>query len=149
MTRRFRDEHREVSGVITDLLRVADSLNDMEAEIDLTDARKICQSLVGIVLPHEEAEERILYPALGRFFGGSDPMGTMSRAHIEIAHRIHRLVQLLDEVGSNADKVDLIELRRMLYGLYAILKLHTAQEEESYLSLGEESAPATVATNSA
>lgn len=149
MTRRFRDEHREVSGVITDLLRVADSLNDMEAEIDLTDARKICQSLVDIVLPHEEAEERVLYPALGRFFGGSDPMGTMSRAHIEIAHRIHRLVQLLDEVGSNADKVDLIELRRMLYGLYAILKLHTAQEEESYLSLGEESAPATVATNSA
>lgn len=149
LTRRFRDEHREISGVITDLLRVADNLNDLEAEIDLTDARKICQSLVDIVLPHEEAEERVLYPALGRFFGGSDPMGTMSRAHIEIAHRIHRLVQLLDEVGSNADKVDLVELRGMLYGLYAILKLHTAQEEESYLSLGEESAPATVATNSA
>ena len=31
-----------------------------------------------------------------------------------------------------------IELRRLLYGLYAILGLHTAQEDESYLSLADD-----------
>ena len=36
------------------------------------------------------------------------------------------------------DKDDVRELRRMLYGLNAILKLHLAQEEESYLTLFEE-----------
>jgi heavy metal translocating P-type ATPase len=146
LTRRFRAEHQEVSGIITNLLRVADNLNSVVAENDLTEVRSICQSLVDIVLPHEKAEENLLYPALGRFFGGSDPMGTMSRAHSEIAHRILRLAQLLDEIGSDADEFDLIELRRTLYGLYAILKLHTAQEEESYLSLGDELALDTVAS---
>jgi hypothetical protein len=37
--------------------------------------------------------------------------------------------------------MDLADLRSLLYGLHAILRLHTAQEDESYLSLGEE-APA-------
>jgi hypothetical protein len=32
---------------------------------------------------------------------------------------------------------DLPELRRVLYGLHAILTLHFAQEEEAYLSLVE------------
>jgi len=44
------------------------------------------------------------------------------------------------------DEVDLADLRGLLYGLYAILRLHTAQEDESYLSLGDEmTAPETAA----
>ena len=63
----------------------------------------------------------------------------MSRAHIEITHQIHRLGQLIDDIGTNGvDEVDLTELRSLLYGLYAILKLHTAQEDENYLSLADE-----------
>ena len=30
-----------------------------------------------------------------------------------------------------------MEIRRLLYGLHAILRLHFAQEEEGYLSLAE------------
>jgi hypothetical protein len=98
--------------------------------------------LIEQVQPHEEAEEQELYPVLGRFFGGSDPMATMSRAHIEITHQIHRLGQLIDDIGPNGvDEVDLTELRSLLYGLYAILKLHTAQEDENYLSLADEPKP--------
>jgi hypothetical protein len=33
------------------------------------------------------------------------------------------------------------DLRRLLYGLHAILRLHNAQEEDSYLSLAEENSP--------
>ena len=40
--------------------------------------------------------------------------------------------------------MDIADLRGLLYGLYAILGLHTAQEDESYVSLGDgiETAPA-------
>jgi hypothetical protein len=31
-----------------------------------------------------------------------------------------------------------VELRRLLYGLHAVLQLHFAQEDESYLSLAED-----------
>ena len=66
---------------------------------------------------------------------------TMSRAHVEIEHQIRRLGQLLDDIGPDQpDQVDLIDLRGLLYGLHAILRLHTAQEDESYLSLADESA---------
>jgi hypothetical protein len=62
----------------------------------------------------------------------------MSRAHVEIAHQVRRLGRLLDAIGPEGpDEADVIELRRLLYGLHAVLRLHTAQEEEDYLSLGE------------
>ena len=93
-------------------------------------------------------KRQVLYPALGRFFGGSDPMATMSRAHVEIAHQIHRLGQLIEDIGPDGiDEVDIIDLRSLLYGLAAILKLHTAQEDENYLSLADD--PGQVAPMSA
>jgi hypothetical protein len=61
----------------------------------------------------------------------------MSRAHVEIAHQIRRLGQLIDDIGPDGPDVeDLAELRALLYGLYAVLRLHTTQEDESYLSIG-------------
>jgi len=144
LTRRFRDEHRDVEDVITNISTIAGDLDALDRSIAVAQVRALHERLVDVVLPHEEAEERELYPALGRFFGGSDPMGTMSRAHIEIAHRVRRLGQLLDDIGDHDfDDLDLTELRSMLYGLHAILKLHTAQEEENYLSLGEDAVVST------
>ena len=144
LTRRFRDEHRMVTGVIAQVEEVANSLDSLEREAVMGVVRATHRQLVDQVLPHEEAEEMVLYPALGRFFGGSDPMGTMSRAHIEIAHRVRRLGHLIDDIGDDVpDDTDLTELRSVLYGLHAILKLHTAQEEEHYLSLAEDESAAT------
>jgi hypothetical protein len=37
--------------------------------------------------------------------------------------------------GDPAQPEDAIELRRLLYGLYAVLRLHNAQEEEGAFSL--------------
>jgi hypothetical protein len=48
--------------------------------------------------------------------------------------------QILDEIGSGRPDVDdITELRGVLYGLHAVLRLPTAQEEESYLSLADAS----------
>ena len=68
--------------------------------------------------------------------GGDDPTGTMSRAHLEIAHQVRLFGRLVDELPegplSAEDKTD---LRRILYGSHAVLRLHFAQEEEQYLPL--------------
>jgi hypothetical protein len=72
---------------------------------------------------------------------------TMSRAHAEIGHLIRRLGLVLDDIGPDGpNEDDIIELRRLLYGLHAILKLHFAQEDEGYFSLADEEAPATGAS---
>jgi len=138
LTQKFQEEHLAIRRDISRLHEVADSLGSLDPDRALEEVRGVQRMLIEEVQPHEEAEEQELYPALGRFFGGSDPMATMSRAHIEITHQIHRLGQLIDDIGpSGVDEIDRNELRSQLYGLYAILKLHTAQEDENYLSLGD------------
>ena len=44
---------------------------------------------------------------------------------------------------------DLVDLRRVLYDLDAILRLHMAQEEELYVSLGDEAGETGVAAGAA
>jgi hypothetical protein len=62
----------------------------------------------------------------------------MSRGHVEIAHLTRRLGRLLDDITGAPDRDELTELRRLLYGLHAVLQLHFAQEDENYLSMAEE-----------
>jgi hypothetical protein len=42
---------------------------------------------------------------------------------------------VLAELESPVDADEIVELRRLLYGLHAILRLHNAQEEEGVFSL--------------
>jgi Hemerythrin HHE cation binding domain len=94
--------------------------------------------LVEEIGPHEKAEQEELYPAMDRLLGSSHATATMSRAHAEIAHQTRRLGQLIDDIGpGQPDDADVADLRALLYGLHAILRLHTAQEDESYLSLAD------------
>ena len=98
--------------------------------------RRVYDKLTREVWPHESAEESELYPSLNRLLGGVDPTAPMSRAHAEIAYQIARLGGLIDEIGTRTpDDSDVADLRSLLYGLHAILKLHTVQEDETYLSL--------------
>ena len=139
LTQRFQEEHLAVRRGISRILEVADALGSLDPRTAMHEVQDVYRMLTEEIQPHEEAEEQELYPALGRFFGGRDPMATMSRAHIEITHQIRRLGQLIDDIGPDGlDESDLTELRSLLYGLHAILKLHTAQEDESYLSLADD-----------
>jgi heavy metal translocating P-type ATPase len=147
LTRRFQNEHLAIRTDIERIRASADSFGRVEPAEAMAEVRQVHRLLVEEVQPHEEAEQEILYPALDRLLGGSDPTGPMSRAHVEIAHQIRRLGQILDDVGPDGpDADDIAEIRRLLYGLHAILKLHTLQEDESYLSLGDDPELAPIST---
>jgi heavy metal translocating P-type ATPase len=141
---RFRAEHREFAPELVRVRWVADRLGQLPPD----EVRRELEAVHGFVverLPqHEEEEEAAVYPVVARLMGGEDPMSSMARAHIEISHlaRVFRqLLHDLPEEGPTPD--DLVDLRRVLYGLHAILRLHFAQEEEAYawLSSGEEFVP--------
>jgi heavy metal translocating P-type ATPase len=138
LARRFQAEHTSLRPDIEAVRAAADAIGAVPTDRALAMAREVHRLLVEEVGPHEEAEDAQLYPVLARVLGGTDPTGTMSRAHVEIAHFIRRLGRLLDDLGGEPDDDDLIELRRLLYGLHAILALHFAQEDEGYLSLADE-----------
>jgi heavy metal translocating P-type ATPase len=139
LTQRFQAEHRAIATDIERIRLAADSLGNVDPDAAIAQVRRVHRLLVDEIEPHEEAEEAVLYPALNRLLGGNDPTGPMSRAHVEITHQTRRLGQLLDDIGTTGpDDEDIAELRGLLYGLHAVLRLHTTQEEEHYLSLADE-----------
>ena len=140
LTSRFRDEHRIIRADIEQIQAAADALtSDPDSgPAAMGRVRQVRDLLAGEVWPHEHAEEADLYPALNRVLGGADPTATMSRAHAEIGYQIARLGRLIDDIGDqDPDDADIADLRSTLYGLDAILRLRTVQEEEAYLSLGD------------
>jgi len=138
LTQRFRSEHSELIPFVKRFRVVADQLDSLEPADGLARVREVYAFLTDKLLPHERAEEETFYPKVAQMLGGDDPTGTMVRAHVEIVHLTRVLGGLLEDMEPEGPAVeDLPELRRVLYGLHAILTLHFAQEEEAYLSLVE------------
>ena len=135
LTRRFRAEHQAIRSDIEQLRVTARALGEPGA---MNRVGHVHELLTREVWPHEHAEESSLYPALNRVLGGTDPTAPMSRAHAEVAVQIVRLGRLIDDIGDrDPDEADIADLSDILYGLHAILRLHTVQEDETYLSLGD------------
>jgi heavy metal translocating P-type ATPase len=140
MLRRFAAEHDELRETVGLLRDSADRLAagpDARALESLTVAHAL---LTERILPHEQAEETQLYPALARPLGSGEATATMSRTHAEIQRLTDRIgthLALAQAAGAiQTDQVD--DLLACLYGLYALLRLHFVQEEESYFILAED-----------
>lgn len=138
ITKRFWQEHVSIRRDIAELRKVADRLSSLDAQSALAAVAQEYQVLLTRVLPHEQAEERELFPELDRITGEHNLASNMSKAHVEIKHQIRRLGQLLTDIEADElDDADIIELRGILYGLHALLQFHTAQEDEDILSLSD------------
>jgi len=101
--------------------------------------RRAHRLLIDDIIPHETDEDRVLYPVIATALGGTDPTATMSRAHSEITRLSTQVGMVIDRIGEGAPAAaEARDLQRLLYGLYALLELHFAQEDESFLSLVDE-----------
>jgi heavy metal translocating P-type ATPase len=130
---RFRAEHREFAPELQRIRSVADRLDTFAPAQAREELERIRWFLLERLPRHEQEEEAAVYPVVARLMGGEDPMGSMERAHMEIEHLARvfgHLVADVPEDGPTRD--DLVDLRRVLYGLHAVLRLHFAQEEEAY-----------------
>ncbi|MFJ4753779.1 heavy metal translocating P-type ATPase [Streptomyces sp. NPDC088763] len=134
---RFAAEHDDLQDVLEAVRAAADRLSDAPGPQALATVEEVHRLLTERLLPHEEAEEHRLYPALAPALGGPEATATMSRAHTEIerlSRRIATHLHLAHVAGGLApDQLD--DLRSCLYGLNTVLRLHFTQEEESYFSL--------------
>lgn len=136
MSERLRTEHDHLRPKLEIIRDTADSLDSLTRE-EARDALRALEEVVsGEILPHEIADENEIYPEMSKLFPGEDPMATMSRTHREIFHLVdllHRQIADLPPEGPAPE--DILDLRRTLYGLHAILRLHFDQEEGLYLAL--------------
>jgi len=139
---RYRTEHGLLLPDVDRLRAVADRLDELPPRAAKRELAELRRFLDERLMPHERTEDTAVYPLVARAIGGEDPTAAMSRAHLEIAHLVRLFGGLVDELPAGdlepltAD--DRRDLRRILYGLHAILRLHFAQEEEQYLPLLED-----------
>ncbi|MFJ4557365.1 heavy metal translocating P-type ATPase [Streptomyces massasporeus] len=134
---RFAAEHDDLQDVLEAVRAAADRLSDAPGPQALSTVEEAHRLLTERLLPHEDAEEHRLYPALAPALGGPEATATMSRAHTEIerlSRRVATHLQLAHAAGGLAPE-QLDDLRSCLYGLNTVLRLHFTQEEESYFSL--------------
>jgi heavy metal translocating P-type ATPase len=131
--RRLYAEHRDVLPLVEQVRTVADALD--QPPYDLRPVRELVDDLQVRLLAHEHAEEAELLPIVARALGGVEVTSGLSRTHAEIEHQIGHLRRTLDDLVEQAEAEDVTDVRRLLYGLYAILRLHNAQEEEGAFSL--------------
>ena len=125
--------HRALRPKVAELAALAvhlDELSPAEARSQLEQTQKMLEDEL---LPHEEAEQRTAYPLIEKVLAGESPTGPLIQTHYEIrrlSRLFGRLVKQLPTSGPA--KEDLRDIRRVLYGLHAILTLHFAQEDELY-----------------
>ena len=89
------------------------------------------------MIPHERSDDVDVYPRLAPLLGGEDPLAAMSGAHREIFRMTPLLKQMTANMPSDGpDMRRMQEVQRLLYGLEAVVRLHCAQEEELFHSVG-------------
>jgi iron-sulfur cluster repair protein YtfE (RIC family) len=134
LTQPLRDEHKELIPHIERILEVANSLPEAPLAQTREGVNEVYEFLAYHLLPHAQAEDAALYPAVQKVLGSPDATRTMSRDHVEVGRYIEELAGLRQEVSPQNFKA----LQRVLYGLYALVKVHFAKEEEVYLPILEE-----------
>ena len=94
-----------------------------------------CRFVTGQLVPHMEATESALYDELERVMGGRHSMAPMRDEHQLLRRLIGSLCAYRAEsLAGSLDAAGEIGLRRVLYRLYSVLKVHLA-EEELYLGV--------------
>ena len=89
-----------------------------------------CRFVTGQLVPHMEAIERTLYDRLEAIMGGRHSMTPMREEHALLRRLISSLcVYRAESLAGDLGPADEIGLRRVLYRLHSILKVHLAEEE--------------------
>ncbi|HEY3336069.1 MAG TPA: heavy metal translocating P-type ATPase [Candidatus Limnocylindrales bacterium] len=135
---RLAAEHRELAPSIADLRGLADALGSLSGRAARSRLETLRSFLVDTLVPHEEREDREVFPLLATAVGNDDVTAALHRTHTEIFHLVRFLDRLVRDIPlEGPGPEDLTDLRRVLYGLDAIIRLHMAQEDELYVSLGD------------
>jgi hemerythrin len=128
--------HERLLERVNRIPEMADALLTEKPEEALKHIAETRQFLTGTLLPHMEAAERALYPQLERMFQNRHSMAPMRREHDRIRQLVGEFGTLVDKDAGHVSLGRTLALRRVLFQLYAMLKVHLG-EEEAYLRIVE------------
>ena len=131
-----REMHRDHVALVASLDRlrsIADALDDTapeDAAALIVEANSIVQSEV---VEHERNDEGSVYPRLARVLTDAHGLSAMSRAHREILHLARLLARVVEDLPTEKiDRYLVRDAQRVIEGIEALVRIHTAQEEDIY-----------------
>jgi hemerythrin-like domain-containing protein len=131
------EQHDKLVSHLDGLPAVGDMIGKATpAELDMRLA-DVATFLTDTLLPHLATTEHNLYPELERMLQNRHSMTPMRREHQEITRYVDEIVRLQRRIArGSVDTGDAVALRRVIFRLYALLKVHLA-EEQLYLGIVE------------
>ncbi len=121
--------HLDAMPAVGDLVGVAPA-GDLRPRVT-----ELAEFLNGLLIPHMEAAEQALYPELERLLQNRHSMTPMRREHDEIRELVAELGRLERRLDAGALRTsEIVGLRRVIFRMYAMLKVHLA-EERLYLGI--------------
>ncbi len=136
LTQPLRDEHKELFPYVDRIRQVAELIGEAPIAEIRRGVEEVYDFLANHLKPHAEAEEAALYPVVQKVLGSPDATKTMSRDHVEVGFYIEELASLRNDLtGEALTTTQIKSLRRVLFGVYGLVKVHFAKEEEVYLPI--------------
>lgn len=141
----LHSEHRTLLPHIEEIESTADAVGRVPLPVLRSMVSHVLHFLLNELEPHAAAEDAVLYVAVERALGAPGAADTMRREHVAVSSYAAELDALLGplEAGHEPDDETSRGLRRVLYGLHAVVSLHFAKEEELYSRLLSERLSAT------
>ncbi len=132
VTHAGHEHHERINTMIDGLPALAGLLDERPRPARFEERYATLYGFVtGTLMPHIAAVESTLYPELDRLMQNRHSMVQMRREHEEIQGLIERLGIFGEAIRADAlGPAGSIGLRRVLYRLYALLKVHLGEEEE-------------------
>lgn len=139
LTQPLRDEHQELFPSVDRIRQVAELIGEAPIAEIRRGVEEVYDFLANHLKPHAEAEDAALYPVVQQILGSPDATKTMSRDHVEVGRYIDELAALKDGLTDKPLATEQTRaLRRVLFGVYGLVKVHFAKEEEVYLPILEQ-----------
>ena len=131
------EHHERILAHVDRMPEMADALLTAHADDAKSEIASLFAFFEGTLLPHIEAAERSVYPELERMFQNRHSMRPMRDEHDEIRRLVGEFGTLSADVREGRMSLGRsLALRRVMFQLYALLKIHLA-EEDAYLRIVE------------
>ena len=131
------EHHDRLIAQVDHMPAIGDGISAQPGGTWRTELTELVAFLNGTLVPHMDAAERTLYPELERILQNQHSMTPMRREHARMKGLVGELAALRGHLGDRVPTMgEVVSLRRSVFSLYALLKIHLA-EEELYLRIVE------------
>jgi hypothetical protein len=138
-----KEEHEQFLPYLEEIRRVADSIGQASIKHLLGRIAEVHEFLAHRLIPHAVAEGRLLLPLVRKLPGGAEIALGMNQCHVQLGRLTDELETAMERSrrkGMDAGAEN--ELRRILYGIHALLTAHFAEAEEVFsAAIGSETGP--------